>query len=196
VEGKCRFFVGASAWILFEEVQYMLTRNAAGAAVLALSACFAAAAQPQCTMANVVGLWAHAVSGLSIPKGATAPVETVFIGVLNIDWSGKVTGTGTTASAAPSGGGAFPAGQMLEFDYVKGSIQLTPDCTGLLATYIQLKGAPIPPIGPYTGRFIAIPDKNEMIAMSGLAPDGKPMWTYTLRRMSHVPGPVAWLPLQ
>lgn len=144
-------------------------------------------------MHNVVGQWAYNVAGWDIPQSGAAPVPMVFMGILNIDWSGKVTGPGTFAMGAPIAGTPIPAGQALDYDFVSGSIQVTADCTGFLSTMMQIKGSPAPPFGPYVGRIIAFPDKGEIVAMSIKGPGTeKPMWTYTLRRITHVPGPVEW----
>lgn len=171
----------------------MVTRNIAVAALLLLGFCCAGLAQPTCSMHNVVGQWAYNVAGWDIPKSGAAPVQMVFIGVLNIDWSGKVTGPGTFAMGAPIAGTPIPAGQALDYDFASGSIQVTADCTGLLSTMMKIKGSPAPPMGPYVGRIIVFPDKGEMVAMSVQGPGTeKPLWTYTLRRMTHLSGPVEW----
>ncbi len=169
----------------------MRFRNLAGAAALALSMGCGAWSQQQCSLASVVGKWAHNVLGWDIPQGATTPVQIAFLGVLSVDWSGKVTGVGSNIFATQLAG-VIPPGTELEYEYVNGSIQITPDCTGLLTTYIQFKGLPIPAQGPYTGRILVFPDKGEMVAMAVRGPGDKPIWTYTLRRMSTVPGPVEW----
>ncbi len=177
---------------LSEVLSKMPTHNIAVAALLLLGFCCAGQAQPTCSMHNVVGQWAYNVAGWDIPQSGAAPVQMVFMGVLNIDWSGKVTGPGTFAMGAPIAG-MIPPGQALDYDFVDGSIHVTADCTGLLSTMMKIKGPPVPPIGPYVGRIIVFPDKGEMVAMSFQAPGTeKPMWTYTLRRMTHVPGPVQW----
>ena len=73
------------------------------------------------------------------------------------------------------------------------SIQLTPDCTGLLSTMMKIKGSPAPPMGPYIGRIIVLPDRGEIVAMSFRAPGAeKPMWTYILKRMTNIPWAVEW----
>jgi hypothetical protein len=171
----------------------MRTHTITVAALLVFCFCCAGLAQPPCSIHNVVGQWAYNVAGWDIPRSGAAPVQTVFIGVLNIDWSGKVTGPGTFAMGAAIAGTPIPAGQALDYDFVDGSIHVTADCTGLLSTMMKIKGSPAPPIGPYIGRIIVFPEKGEMVAMSVQAPGTeKPMWTYTLRRMTHVPGPVEW----
>jgi hypothetical protein len=171
----------------------MRARNVVIAVLLALWICSALPAQSQCTLQTVVGHWAYNLAGWYIPAGGTVPVQVAGIGVFNIDYSGKVTGPATWAMAMPFAGTPITSGQMLEYDFVSGSIQVTPDCTGLLTTMLKIKGLPIPAMGPYVGRIIVLPDKGEILAMSLQAPPGeKPMWTYTLRRMSPTPGPVAW----
>lgn len=164
------------------------------AAVLALSFCSPAGAQPQCGIQDVVGNWAYNYSGWYIPVGGTAPVQISTHGVFIIDWAGNVTGPGTWAMGAPMAA-SIPAGQMLEFDFTSGKIQVTSDCTGLLMTYIKFKGLPIPAMGPYYGRIIVIPGRAEIegMALKSPSPTEKPMWTYTLKRISPVPSTVEWL---
>jgi hypothetical protein len=154
---------------------------------------FPAWAQSQCSPQSAVGKWAYNVAGWYIPAGSTTPVQVVGIGVFNIDWSGQVTGPATWAMAMPFAGTPIVPGQMLEYDFVSGSIQVTADCTGFLATMMKIKGLPVPAMGPYLGRIIVLPDKGEILAMGFLAPTTeKPMWTYTLRRMSVTPAVVEW----
>ena len=164
------------------------------AAVLAAAFCSTLGAQPQCGMHNVVGKWAYNYSGWYIPLGGTTPVQISTHGVFIIDWSGKVTGPGTWAMGAPMAG-TVPAGQMLEFDFTSGKIQVTSDCTGLLMTYLKFRTLPIPALGPYYGRIIVIPGRDEIegMALKSPSPTEKPMWTYTLKRISPVPGDVEWL---
>jgi hypothetical protein len=171
----------------------MFSRTVVIAVLLALCFCGASFAQSQCSISQVVGNWSYHVSGWDIPSGGTAPVQMLFIGVLSIDWSGKVTGPGTFAMGAPLAGTPIPAGQALDYDFVSGSIQLTPDCTGLLSTMMKIKGSRAPPMGPYIGRIIVLPDQGEIVAMSFRAPGTeRPMWTYILKRMTPVPSAVEW----
>lgn len=171
----------------------MFPRTVATAVLSTLCFCSTSFAQSQCNISQIVGNWSYHVSGWDIlPAGAT-PVQMVFIGVLSIDWSGKVTGPGTFAMGAPIPGTPIPAGQALDYDLVSGSVQLTPDCTGLLSTMMKIKGSPAPPIGPYIARIIVLPGLREIVAMSFRAPGSeKPMWTYTLKRMTHLPSVVEW----
>lgn len=171
----------------------MSTRTAILAISLPLLCCSACLAQPQCSVSHVVGNWSYHASGWDIPSAGAAPVPMVFMGVLSIDWSGNVTGPGTFAMGAPLAGAPIPAGQALDYEFVSGSIQVTSDCTGLLSTMMKIKGSPAPPIGPYIGRIIVLRDKGEIVAMSFRAPGAeKPMWTYVLRRISHVASTVEW----
>ena len=167
---------------------------AATFAILALSFCCARPVQAQCSIRDAVGQWAYNYSGWYIPAGATTPVQISTHGVFIIDWTGKVTGPGTWAMGAPLAGTPITAGEMLEFDFVDGVIQVNPDCTGLLSTMMKFKALPIPALGPYYGRIIVLPGRNEIEGMALQAPGTeKPMWTYTLKRMSYQPGPVTWL---
>jgi hypothetical protein len=169
------------------------------AVILFCVLCFSSAglAQPQCNISQVVGNWSYHVSGWDILPGGTTPVQMVFMGVLSIDYSGNVSGPGTFAMGAPIAGTPIPAGQALDYDFVSGSIQLTPDCTGLLSTMMKIKGSPAPPIGPYIGRIVVFPGRGEMISMSYRAPGTeKPMWITTYKRMTHAPSAVEWPQVQ
>ena len=166
----------------------------ASATMLVSSFCCAVPVRAQCSIQSVVGKWSYNYSGWYIPAGGTAPVQVSTQGVFNIDGDGKVTGPGTWAMGAPLAGTPVPAGQMLEIDYVDGAIQVNSDCTGLLWTMLKFKTLPIPALGPYYGRIIVLPGRNEIEGMGLRAPGtDKPMWTYTLKRMSYSPGPVTWL---
>jgi len=166
----------------------------AGSLLLSLVFTAALSAQTQCTALNAVGQWAYNYTGWYIPAGGTTPVQISTHGVMLIDFDGKVTGPGTWAMGAPLAGTPIGAGQMLEFEYQDGTIRVNPDCTGLISTMFKFKGLPIPALGPYWGRIIFLPDRNEIEGMALLAPGTeKPMWTYTLKRISRQPTAVTWL---
>jgi hypothetical protein len=80
----------------------------------------------------------------------------------------------------------------LDFDFVNATIQVNADCTALLKYSLQLKGLPIPPVGPYYDRLIVLPAQGEIMGMGVSSPTSMPMWVYTMKRMSWVPGPVSW----
>jgi hypothetical protein len=171
----------------------MRSHSTALAALLLFCFRFAGLAQPTCSINDVVGRWAYSVAGWDIPQSGAPVTQMVFMGVLSIDPTGSVTGPGTFAMGAPIAGTPIPAGQALDYDFVSGSIQVFANCTGFLSTMMKIKGSPAPPIGPYIGRIIVLPDKGEIVSMSIQAPGTeKPLWTYSLRRMTPVPGPVEW----
>jgi hypothetical protein len=75
---------------------------------------------------------------------------------------------------------------------VNARVEVNADCTGLLTYSILLKGLPAPAIGPYVDRLIVNPSRDEILGMGVQSPLSKPMWVYTLNRISHVPSPVSW----
>jgi hypothetical protein len=149
-------------------------------------------AQPQCGDRSAVGTWALNATGWSIPAGGTTAVPVTFIGVLTVDYSARITGPLTLIWAAGIPGTSIPAGAVLDFDLVNGTIQLTSDCTGILRYSVQLKGMPAPPIGPYVERVVLLPDKGEMLSMAISTPISVPLWTHVMKRMSPVPVAAAW----
>jgi len=89
-------------------------------------------------------------------------------------------------------GTPIPAGQALDMDMVNATVQVNADCTALLKYSIQLKGLPVPPVGPYYDRLIVLPTQGEILGMGVSSPISKPMWIYTMKRMSGVASPVSW----
>jgi len=170
----------------------MRTQFLASASLVALFFWGPVAAQPQCSSQGAAGVWGYNGLGWSIPAGGTAPAPLTMIGVLVADHVGKAAGPGTVISGAPVPGTPIPAGQPQEWEFVNGSIEVNSDCVGVFKYSIQLKGLAGPPIGPYVDRVILFPDKGQMLGMSQLSPISKPMWIYTLTRMSAVPAPVSW----
>ena len=170
----------------------MYIRNLTSAALLVLCFCCALAAQPPCSTLDAVGVWSFMSLGWSIPVGGSEPAPLTMIGILTIDYSGKMTGPATFVSGAPMPGTPIPAGQALDMDMVNATIQVNADCTALLKYSIQLKGLPVPPVGPYYDRLIVLPAQGEILGMGVSSPISKPMWIYTMKRISHVPSPVSW----
>jgi hypothetical protein len=172
----------------------MHVRNLAGGMLLALSLCGAIPAQPSCRLESVRGTWAFAELGWTVPLGsgssAVASPVTV-IGLFTVDYSGKMTGSGTTISGTGIAGTPIPAGEFLDFDF-SGTVEITSDCAGLLRYSIQLKGTPAPLPGQFIERFVYSPAKDELLSMSIQSPLSKPLWIGRYMRLGHVPSPVAW----
>ncbi len=172
----------------------MRIRHMAGAMLLAYSLCFNLAAQQPCTMSNLVGTWAFSELGWTVPMGsggnAVASPVTV-IGVMTIDYSGKMTGSGTTISGTGIPGTPIPAGEVLDFDFT-GTVALTPDCTGSWKYAIQLKGTPAPLPGQFIERFVYSAQKDEVLSMAVQSPLSKPFWIGFYKRLGRAPVPVAW----
>jgi len=177
----------------------MYVRNTVFAAMLTGSLCSVLSAQPwffnpSCGINNVRGTWAFAELGWTVPTGsgssAVASPVTV-IGAFTIDNSAKMTGSGTTISAVGIPGTPIPAGEVLDFDFT-GTVEITPDCIGVLKYSIQLKGTPAPLPGQFIERFVYSPYKDELLSMSIQSPLSKPLWIGRYTRLGLVPSPVAW----
>ena len=169
------------------------------AAILTASLCSVLSAQlrffnPSCSINNVRGTWAFAELGWTVPaeSGAAAVASPVtVIGAFTVDSSGKMTGSGTTISAAGIPGTPIPAGEVLDFDFT-GTIEITQDCTGVLKYSIKLAGTPGPLPGQFIERFVYSPSKDELLSMSIQSPLSKPLWIGRYTRLGLVPLPVAW----
>jgi hypothetical protein len=174
----------------------MLIRNLASATVMALGLCCAVTAQPRCSMNDLVGVWAYQASGWVVPSGESTTAPISMLGIGSIDHNGNFTGPGTVTTGAAIAG--IPAGTPLEFDMINATVQVNADCTGLIRYYVQLKGVPVPPVGPYIDRLVVIPNQDEVLALGVVSPLSKPAWIYTMKRISRVPSAVSWpaLPAQ
>lgn len=175
----------------------MYVRKMACAAILAVSLCSIVSAQPwfiapSCSINSVRGTWAFVELGWTVPAGsgssALASPVTV-IGAFTIHNSGKMTGSGTTISAVGIPGTPIPAGEVLDFDFT-GTVEITPDCTGVLKYSIHLKGTPEPLPGQFIERLVYSPNKDELLSMSIQSPLSKPLWIGRYTRLG--PAPVAW----
>jgi len=160
--------------------------------LLASALCGALGAQPHCSTDSVRGTWAFAELGWTVPLGsgssAVAAPATV-IGVATIDYSGKLTGSGTFVSGTGVPGTPIPAGEPIDFTY-QGTIEITPSCTGVLRYSLTVMGAPIP--GQFIERFFYSPQKDEMVSMSIQSAFSKPLWIGNYKRLGRSPDPVEW----
>jgi hypothetical protein len=154
----------------------MRVRNIMCAALLAASLCSILPAQwplrPSCSINSVKGTWAFAELGWTVPAGSGSSAvasPVIGIGAFSIDNLGKMSGSGTTISAVGIAGTPIPAGEVLDFDFT-GTVDITPDCTGLLKYSIQLKGTGAPLPGQFIERFVYSPFKDELISMSIQSP--------------------------
>jgi hypothetical protein len=111
--------------------------------------------------------------------------------VFSIDYSRKMIGSGTTISGTGIAGTPIPAGEVLDFDFT-GTIEITPDCTGLLRYAIQLKGSAAPLPGEFIERFVYLPAKDELVSMSVQSPLSRPLWIGRYTRLGRMPVSVAW----
>ena len=172
----------------------MRAGNIVCATLLGFSLCCALSAQQQCTVGNLVGTWAFSEIGWTVPLGsgssAVASPVTV-IGVLTVNYSGKITGSGTTISGTGIPGTPIPAGEVLDFDFA-GTVEITPNCTGSWRYSIQLKGTPAPLPGQFIERFVYSLPKDQVVSMAIQSPLSKPLWIGQYTRMGRAPESIAW----
>jgi len=170
----------------------MHLRNLTCPVLLALTLCGAAVAQPQCTTDTVRGTWAFAELGWTVPLGsgltAVASPSTV-IGVASIEYSGRMTGSGTFVSGTGITGTPIPAGEPIDFTF-QGTVEITPDCTGVLRYSLTVMGQSIP--GQFIERFYHSLQRDEMVSMSIQSPLSKPLWIGKYTRLGRTPASIAW----
>lgn len=172
----------------------MHVREIAYAVLPALLLCCAASAQPSCGIHSLAGTWAFAELGWTVPTGSGASAvasPVTVIGAFTVDYSGKMTGAGTTISAVGIPGTPIPAGEVLDFDF-NGTVEITSDCTGVLKYSIQIKGTPAPVPGQFIERFVYSPHNDELFSMAIQSPLSKPLWIGRYTRLGRVPQPIAW----
>jgi hypothetical protein len=172
----------------------MRAGNIVCATLLGLSICCALPAQQGCHSGSLIGAWAFSELGWTVPLengSSTVASPVTVIGVLTIDYSGNMTGSGTTISGTGIPGTPIPAGEVLDFDF-KGTVEITPDCVGFLRYSIQLKGTPAPLPGEFIERFVYLPQKEQVISMSIQSPLSKPLWIGRYARLGRVPESIAW----
>lgn len=179
----------------------MRTRNLVCATLLVCWLCLALPAQSQCSIQSIRGTWTFAEMGWTVPFGGSnaAASPVTVLGVISVEstgstiigTSGKITGSGTTISGTGIPGTPIPAGEVLDFDFV-GTVEITPDCTGVWKFSIQLKGTPAPLPGQFVERIVYSPQKDEMFSMSIQSPLSRPFWIGFLKRLGTVPAPIAW----
>jgi hypothetical protein len=170
----------------------MRAQNLVCATLLVFSFCSAVPAQTQCGIGSLRGTWVFADLGWTVPFGgsnAASPVTS--LGVVSIDYAGKMTGSGTTISGTGLPGTPIPAGEVIDFDF-EGSVQITPDCTGIWKYSIKLKGTPAPLPGQFIERIVYSPQKDSILSMSIQSPLSKPLWIGIAQRLGNVAGPIAW----
>ncbi len=146
---------------------------------------------------NVRGTWAFSEIGWTVPfsDSQTVASPVTVLGAMSVDSSGKITGSGTTISGTGIPGTQIPAGTVLDFDF-EGTVELTPDCTGVLKYSIQIKGTPAPLPGQFIERIVYSPWSDEIVSMSIQSPLSKPMWIGTYKRVGRLPMSIAWPPVQ
>jgi len=142
-------------------------------------------AQPpgQCGGQQMRGTWSVSMSGWQTftagpAAGQTAPV--VGVAVVVVDYQGNFTGPGTIVIG----------GVVNDFE-MSGTVEITPECTGVLKYAVKVKGSPVPAPG-FIERAVFDPKNDQAVTASVQAPAAKPMWISTIRRLSNQPLPVTW----
>jgi hypothetical protein len=115
---------------------------------------------------------------------APEPIPIVGIGVVVIDSTGKLSGPGTVVSGP----------DVIDYDIAEGSIQLNPDCTGIMRYKLSttINGALVTIPTEYVERVILMTDKQEMITVSIKSPLSRPAWITTFKRVSTALIDVKW----
>lgn len=177
----------------------MRIRNLLCMGLVILGICCAAEAQmlPSQTYCsvhrNLRGTWAFSEIGWTVPfsDSQTVASPVTVLGAMSVDSSGKITGSGTTISGMGIPGTQIPEGTVLEFDFV-GTVELTPDCTGVLKYSIQIIGTPAPLPGQFIERIVYSPGTDEIASMSVQSPLSKPMWIGSYKRIARLPMSITW----
>jgi len=91
--------------------------------LVALSLGLAATASAQghhpCSVAHVAGDWGYSLQGTFFPPTAPSGLPVAFVGTLNVDDSGFISGAQTSN-----------VNGVVTHDVLKGSLTVNPDCTG------------------------------------------------------------------
>ncbi|MFN0166231.1 MAG: hypothetical protein ACKV22_07350 [Bryobacteraceae bacterium] len=163
----------------------MTHRTIACATLLLLGSSATLRAQPQCSAEQLRGKWSIATTGSALPTapgpwtvGQTVPV--VGAAVVTIDHNGNFTGPGSIVLG----------GAVLDYE-MTGTFAVNSDCAGLMKYTVKLKGLS-DVIPGYVERFILDLTHEEIVSVSIQSPLSKPMWLSVMKRISHVPSPVAW----
>ena len=144
-------------------------------------------AEPSCTAKTVRGTYGTAAEGIILKTvpGQTQPVPAPYsgIGVIAIDGEGGITG-GSTASIA---------GELMESELADASLQVLPDCTGLISYRLRPKGAPAALPGGIS-KVVILDNGDEIRALEIQLPMGigMPLLPSVSKRISKEPGPVGW----
>lgn len=168
-----------------------MLKNLMSAALLVACSWMDLAAQSQCGLESVRGKWAFSEIGWSVlPGSATADPVTVM-GVVSIDYTGQMSGSGTWISGAALPGTPLPAGAVIDFDFT-GSVSINSDCTGSWRYTITVRGMPGPLPREFIERIVYAPQTDEIVSMSVQSALSKPLWIGSSKRLSKTPGPISW----
>ncbi|MEK7405912.1 MAG: hypothetical protein AAB225_12460 [Acidobacteriota bacterium] len=153
--------------------------------LLILVLCAVAAAQPRCGLESIHGAYAVFYDGWAVLPGSPLPlvVPGVIMGVISIDFGGKLSGAETVVVL----------GLVLEYEVLDGSVEIKADCTGTARTRARLKGSSQPPM-EIVEKIIVLPEDKEIRTIV-TQPTGPPDGSMALgvwKRMSAVPKSANW----
>lgn len=147
--------------------------------------CGVAAAQPNCSVNTVVGTYAISYLGwltVVVPNAPPATYSGGILGIVSIDWSGNVVGTGAVAGMGP----------ITDYD-VSGTITIKSDCTGTIRLTGQPKGSSGPPTMVEVDRFVFLRDLDEFrLTIWDMGPGVYPALFGTWKRIARAPDAAAW----
>jgi hypothetical protein len=145
--------------------------------------CAIAAAQPTCGLGSVVGTYAVSYIGwvtIALPGTPPMTISGTIVGVVSIDWNGKLSGGGAVSGLGP----------VADYD-IPGTVEIKSDCTGTL----RMKPKPRSggPVGTEIDRFVFSPDdKTLIVTIVDLGPGIYPAMVGTWKRISPVPNSANW----
>jgi hypothetical protein len=82
-----------------------------------------------------------------LAPGRSQQSPVTVIGVVTIEYTGRMTYSRTYVSGTAIPGTPIPAGEPIDFTF-QGTVEITPDCTGILRYSLTVMGTPI------SGQFI------------------------------------------
>jgi hypothetical protein len=163
----------------------MRTRSTVFAVAAVFLLCAKLSAQPKCKVQHLEGTWSLSFMGWAIPLpgGPLPPDQTlpvVGIGLLTVDHRGVWKGPAT----------AVVGGMTFEFE-MEGTMEVGPDCAGLVKYSAKFEGIPTPMPG-YIERFVLDLARGEIVSASIASPISKPMWISTMKRISNSQTAIEW----
>lgn len=149
--------------------------------LLTLAASALAAAQQVCRLDTIRGTYAISVSGWTTIVQPPMTVFGTILGVVSIDWDGKISGAGAVSGLGP----------VTDYE-VAGTAKIGPECTGTLTMKVRPKGT-AQYIGIETDRFVLDPDgKTLLTTVVDMGPGYYPSMLGVWKRISREPNAASW----